>query len=892
MMHRSPPPVIAVIGLACRYPDATTPRQLWENILTRRRQFRRIPDCRLPLADYYDVDKKAPDKTYGRQAAVIDGFDFDWAGRRIPFSTFRTTDIVHWLALETSLAAVADAGYTRETIPGERTGVIIGNTLTGEQTRANTMRLRWPFVRHALHSAARAQGMDERKIQLLTRTLKARYTAVFPPVDEDTLAGGLSNTIAGRICNHFNLMGGGFTVDGACSSSLLAVAHAASRMVEQDLDLAIVGGVDVSLDPFELIGFAKTGALTDDDMTVYGRGGKGFIPGEGCGFMVLKPLAAARRDGNSVYAVIHGWGISSDGAGSSITAPSVSGQALALARAYLGAPHGIEDLDFIEGHGTGTTVGDRTELEAIAQVLGRAPVPRGQLRPCGITSLKSIVGHTKAASGIGGLIKAVMAVNRRVVPPTAACTDPHQAFDAAARRLYPVRLGRQESTDKQLTAGVSSMGFGGINCHITLVSGDEPDDRLKPALDEGALLVHAQESELLVMGAGSKAAMLEKIADLIETADGISIAELTDLSADMSRQVPPDAPIRAAIVAGHPEDLPARLAQLEEFLRGGEKAVGAGPAIALGPDVWLGMGSASPRIGFLFPGQGSQQLNMARMLVRRFPWARSLVQQADQITRELTGIPVSRLVFRDTDRAPGPEERDRWFAALSRTENAQPAICLASILWQEFFTRLGVRPEATGGHSLGELTACFAAGVFDAATLLEFSARRGQAMSGQTGAPGAMVGLRCDEATALALIPQAKGYLTVANLNSPLQTVLSGEPEAAEAVVRIAQENGINARMLPVSGAFHSRLCEDAARQVADMALLSKTMETAACRLFSSTDGAILESGQPLNEHFSRQIRSRVDFILMAKNMAECCDLMVELGARSRADRSYRRYSR
>jgi enediyne polyketide synthase len=878
MTHRSSPPAIAVIGLACRYPDAATPRQLWENILARRRQFRRIPDCRLPLADYYDADKKAPDKTYGRQAAVIDGFDFDWAERRIPFSTVCVTDIVHWLALETSLAAVADAGYTRETLPGKHTGVIIGNTLTGEQTRANTMRLRWPFVRRALQVAARAQGMNDRQIHRLSRTLKDRYTAVFPPMDEDTLAGGLSNTIAGRICNHLNLMGGGFTIDGACASSLLAVAHAASRMVDQDLDLAIVGGVDVSLDPFELIGFAKTGALTDGDMTVYDRGGKGFIPGEGCGFMVLKPLDAARRDGDRVYAVIHGWGISSDGGGSGITAPSVSGQALALERAYLHAPHGIEDLDFIEGHGTGTTVGDRTELEAIARVMGRTPVPRGQLRPCGITSLKSILGHTKAASGIGGLLKAVMAVNRRVVPPTAACTEPHQAFDTDARRLYPVRLGRQEPADRQLTAGVSSMGFGGINCHITLVSGGNPDDRLAPHMDEGVLLAHAQESELLVMGAGSKAAMLENMADLIKTADGISVAELADLAADLSRRLPPDAILRAAIVAGSPDDLTARLAQLETFLRRDETDDAAGSAVALGPDIWLGMGVDNPRIGFLFPGQGSQQLNMARMLVQRFSWARSLVERADQITLDLTGLPVSRLIFRDTDRAPGPEARDRWFSALSRTENAQPAICLASMLWLAFFTRLGIRPEAVGGHSLGELTACFAAGGFDVDTFLKFSARRGLAMSGQTGVPGAMVGLRCDESTALALIPQVNGYLTVASLNSPRQTVLSGGAEAAQAMVRIARENGISAHMLPVSGAFHSRLCADAARQVADMALLSKPMEAAACRIFSSIDGDIIEPGQPLNEHFSRQIQSRVDFIRMARNMAAGSDLIVELG--------------
>ncbi|MGA6925275.1 MAG: beta-ketoacyl synthase N-terminal-like domain-containing protein, partial [Desulfosarcina sp.] len=864
--------------MACQYPDARTPRQLWENILARRRQFRRIPECRLPLADYYDADKKTPDKTYGRQAAVIDGFDFDWAGRRIPFSTVRTTDIVHWLALETSLEAVADAGYDRKSLPGERTGVIIGNTLTGEQTRANTMRLRWPFVSRALQDVARAQGMDERQIQFLSRALKDRYTAVFPPVDEDTLAGGLSNTIAGRICNQLDLKGGGFTVDGACSSSLLAVAHASARMMDEDLDLAIVGGVDISLDPFELVGFAKTGALSDGDMTVYDRGGKGFIPGEGCGFMVLKPLAAARRDHNRVYAVIHGWGISSDGGGSGITAPSVSGQALALERAYVHAPHGIDRLDFIEGHGTGTTVGDRTELEAIAQVLGRKPVPRGGLRPCGITSLKSIIGHTKAASGIGGLIKAVMAVNRRVIPPTAACVEPHQAFDMAARRLYPVRLGRQEPVDKQLTAGVSSMGFGGINCHITLVSGDQPDDRLTPTLEEGALLVHAQESELLVMGSDSPAAMRETLSNLIQTADGISMAELADLAADLSRRTPSHATVRAAIVAGHPDDLIARLEQLKIALKRAEPDGHAGSVGAVGPDIWLGMGTSVPRVGFLFPGQGSQQLNMARMLVQRFSWARSMVQQADRITRETTGIAVGELMFRDADRAPDPEEKDRWVTVLSATENVQPAICLASMLWLEFFRRLGVAPEAVGGHSLGELTACYAAGVFDAATLLEFSSRRGQAMSAECMSSGAMVSLRCDETAALKLIPRVGGYLTVANLNSPYQTVLSGESTAVESMARIAQESGIGARMLPVSGAFHSRLCDEAARRVAGFACIPETLQGAACRIFSGVDGAALEPGLALGDHFSRQIRSGVDFMRMIGNMARHCDVMVELG--------------
>jgi len=878
MDHPASSAAIAVIGLACHYPDAATPGQFWENILARRRQFRKLPDCRLPLADYYDSDKKAPDKTYGRQAAVIDGFAFDWAERRIPLSTVQTTDIVHWLALETSLQAIADAGYTKDRLPGRRTGVIVGNTLTGEQTRANTMRLRWPFVRRALHAAAREQGLEDSLLDRLTRILKERYTSVFPPVDEDTLAGGLSNTIAGRICNHLDLMGGGFTIDGACSSSLLAAAHAASRLADGDLDLAIVGGVDISLDPFELIGFAKTGALTDDDMTVYDRGGKGFIPGEGCGFMVLKPLDAARRDRDRVYAVIHGWGISSDGGGSGITAPNAAGQALALKRAYRSAPHGIQDLDFIEGHGTGTTVGDRTELEAIAMAMGRQPVSRGQLRPCGITSLKSIIGHTKAASGIGGLIKAVMAVNRRVIPPTAACRNPHQAFDSAARKLYPVRLGLQESRDRKLTAGVSSMGFGGINCHITLVSGDAPDRRLEPALGEGTLMAHAQETELFVMGADNKTVLLETISEVMRIADGISMAELTDLSAELIRRVPADASLRAAIVAGHPDELLQRLNRLEASFQKADDSSSAESDRLDGSDIRLGMGSEALRIGFLFPGQGSQQFNMARNLVQRFSWARDLMDQADRTTRERTGIPVSRLIYRDTDRAPDPEERDRWFRALSRTENAQPAICLASLLWLEYLRRLGIRPQAVGGHSLGELSACFAGGLFDSTTLLEFAARRGQIMSISNSVPGAMVSLRCDEAAAREMMGKVDGYITVANLNSPRQTVLSGETAAIETMLEVARENGIDARMLTVASAFHSRLCEDAARQVGEMTLLDTARPEAASPIFSSVNGKILKSKGPLSDHFARQIRSRVNFMAMVRNMASRCDLMLEVG--------------
>ncbi len=355
---------IAVIGMACHFPGARDLKTFWENILTRKRQFRPFPNQRLPLSEYYNPDPDTPDKTYCSKAAFIDGFEFDWASHRIPKSSFQSSDIVHWLALDVALKALEDAEFTAKTVPNERTGVILGNTLTGEQSRAEGLRLRWPFVSRTMRAAAKAKGLPSQVVSELLKTMESYYKSVFSQITEDTLSGALSNTIAGRICNYLDFHGGGYTVDGACSSSLVAVATAAGSLVNGDLDLAFAGGVDISLDTFELIGFAKTAALTKSDMRVYDRRAGGFMPGEGCGFVVLKRLKDALADGDYIYSVVRGWGISSDGKGG-LTAPNARGQATALKRAYERAALHPGELDFIEGHGTGTVIGDRVELEGI-----------------------------------------------------------------------------------------------------------------------------------------------------------------------------------------------------------------------------------------------------------------------------------------------------------------------------------------------------------------------------------------------------------------------------------------------------------------------------------------------------------------------------------------------
>jgi acyl transferase domain-containing protein/NAD(P)-dependent dehydrogenase (short-subunit alcohol dehydrogenase family)/acyl-CoA thioesterase FadM len=866
--------------MACRYPGAANLLELWENILTRRQQFRDMPDVRLPAAEYYDAISGIPDKTYGRRAAVLDGFDFDPRAHKIPKSTFQNTDIVHWLALSTALQAFDHAGLHGDAIPRDRTGVILGNTLTGEETRANTLRLRWPFVRKVFRKAAQAHGLSAENVQAFESTMEQLYKSVFPEITEDSLAGGLANTIAGRICNYLDLHGGGYIVDGACSSSLLSIATAADYLQHNKLDLVVAGGVDVSLDTFELIGFAKSTALSKDEMRVYDKRGSGFIPGEGCGMVLLKRLEDARRDGDRVFAVLKGWGVSSDGRGG-ITTPSPQGQARALIRAYQSAGYTPDTLDFIEGHGTGTAVGDRVELEGIANAvdaLGKAAD-----HSIGVTSFKSIVGHTKAAAGIGGFIKTVIALNRRVLPPIAGCQIPHNSFIDKARALYPIMDGQIREPHEQMRAGVSAMGFGGINCHVTLESGDPPAAEFISSIPERSLLASQQNTEVFPFSADDLPALTRIIHCTIRNTKGISTSELIDLAAGCAKVIQ-NQPWRAAVIAGSVDELTAKLEELEirlqnESLQSGE--------IWRGEQIWFSYNADCAKVGFLFPGQGSQQVGMARALTRRFEWAQHFTGTADTevaAVREELGFngqtqALSDLFLTSLERDPGNIGGSARMTKLTLTENAQPAICTASWLWLERLKALGIKQEVVGGHSLGELTALAASGIYDPLSLVRFATLRGAAMSASADNNGSMAALSCDAKTAEALLEKLEtGYCVIANRNSPNQTVISGEAEAVEMVLKLAGLQDIQGTMLPVSNGFHSRLVADAADQIRHSERISPFAKPAKCKIFSGMGGREINSDFDLKNHLADQIVSPVDFTSLLESMSKHCDWMIEVG--------------
>jgi enediyne polyketide synthase len=822
--------------MACRYPDASSPRELWENALAGRRAFRRLPDVRMNLSDYWDADPAAPDRFYARNAAVIEGYEFDRIAYKVAGSTFRSTDLTHWLALDVAAQALADAGFPMaEGLPRERTGVVVGNTLTGEFSRANQLRLRWPFVRRMVVAALKEQDWDDEQLGAFLDRFEETFKSPFPPIDEDTLAGGLSNTIAGRICNHFDLKGGGYTVDGACSSSLLSVATACKALIDGEIDVAVAGGVDLSLDPFELIGFAKTAALATGEMRVYDRRSNGFWPGEGCGMVVLMREAEARPAGHRIYASIAGWGISSDGRGG-ITRPEVGGYRLALRRAYERAGFGIDTVALFEGHGTGTAVGDATELTALTEARAAAG-PAAP--PAAIGSIKAMIGHTKAAAGVAGLIKAAMAVHHQVLPPTVGCVEPHELLAGEPAVLRVLRKAEAWPAAAPVRAGVTAMGFGGINTHVVLEH-TGPRRRITFDMRTRALAASVQDAELLLVGAASADELRERIGQLIQFVPTLAYAQLADLAATLHRHLR-DHPYRAAVVVTGPEDAHQRLQNVRDALDAGEASL-----FAADGRVFLGHARGPGRIGLLFPGQGSGRGTTGGALRRRFADVEEIYLAA--------ALPTG--------------------GDLVATAIAQPRIAAGSLAGLRALSLLGLEATVAVGHSLGELAALHWAGAMDEATLLRLAGVRGRTMA-EHSASGTMASVAAPADTVTRLVSGLP--VVIAGYNGPQQTVIAGTVDAVEAACRLAADAGVPTDRLAVSHAFHSQLVAPAADAFAG-ALRDTGFDSLDRRVVSTVTGAALPAETDVVALLRRQITDPVLFGQALALAAKEVDLFVEVG--------------
>ena len=455
---------IAIIGIGIRLPGASSASQLWQRLAQGYSGIVEVPGNRWDPALYWDADHAAMDKTYSKIGGFITDFTFNPRRFRIPPSVVPLIDPVQQIALEAAADALDDAGYGAErAFDRERVAVILGQSMGGEITDKYAVRVFFPALRLALSNVPDFASLPSAQQASVLDAFEAAVKAKLPPVTEDSMPGELSNVTAGRITNALNLGGPNFTTDAACAGSMAAIQAAVKGLQDGDFDMALSGGADRSMAPPTYVKFSKIGALSADGSRPFDEGANGFVMGEGCGVVVLKRLSDAVRDGDRVYAVIRGFGASSDGKGKGVTAPNPEGQKRALRRAYENAGVSPGSVDLFECHGTSTHVGDKVEVEALADLLAGT-----RATPARIGSIKSNIGHLKAAAGSAATIKAALALYHKTLPPSINCKQPRTDIDFARGPLQVQTIAEPWESEGPRRAGVSAFGFGGTNFHMVL----------------------------------------------------------------------------------------------------------------------------------------------------------------------------------------------------------------------------------------------------------------------------------------------------------------------------------------------------------------------------------------------------------------------------------------
>ncbi len=737
---------IAIVGMACMFPQAPDLAAFWANVLAGADAVTEVPPQRWDTALYYDPDGQG-ERTPSRWGGFLPEIGFDPLKYGIPPSSLASIEPVQLLALEAAHRALADAGYADRAFDRTRTSVVFGAEAGSDLSNAMTLRSVLPSYVGELPAE-----LDER----------------LPRITEDSFPGVLANVIAGRIANRLDLGGANYTVDAACASSLTAVDVACKELTAGTSDLVLCGGADLHNGINDYLLFASAHALSPTGRSAtFDSAADGIALGEGVACIALKRLADAERDGDRVYAVIKGVGAASDGRALGLTAPRPEGQHTALTRAYRNAGVSPARVGLVEAHGTGTVVGDRTELGTLTKVFTEAGAAPGG---CTIGSVKSQIGHTKCAAGLAGLIKAALAVHTGVKPPTLHLSAPNPAWDAETSP-FVFRSAAQPWTapPAERLAGVSAFGFGGTNFHVVL--GAHDDVPPAQAADEwpAELFTFTTESaarELLAMA--SEAASPWRLRDLALAA----------------AQRAHGRPARLAVVASTVDDLTGLLRQA----LAGQDA----------PGVFRADDAAAGEVAVLFPGQGSQQPGMFAELFVTFPELQRYLR-LDPATAEVVFGPA---VFGETARRDAVER-------VTDTRVAQPALGMAGLAAFRLLTRAGVRPAMLGGHSYGELTALAAAGALTPEALLHASHARAGAIvdAVPAGDPGAMAAVSAGAAeTGKVLADAGLGAVVLANHNSPRQTVISGPTADVETAVGHLRAAGLGAKRIQVACAFHSSL--------------------------------------------------------------------------------------
>jgi acyl transferase domain-containing protein/NAD(P)H-dependent flavin oxidoreductase YrpB (nitropropane dioxygenase family)/NAD(P)-dependent dehydrogenase (short-subunit alcohol dehydrogenase family) len=738
---------IAVVGMACIFPGAKNIEEYWRNIILGKDSVTEVPDERWNKELYYNPESAAGDMSHSKWGGFIPKIDFDPLEFGIPPQSLAAIEPTQLLTLMVAKQAMENAGYQDGGFDQENVSVIIG--AEGGNDLANSYGFRCFYK----------QVFGE---------MPPEIDQALPKMTEDSFPGILANVISGRVANRLNLGGRNFTVDAACASSLAAVDLACQELFLGKSDMVLAGGADLHNGINDYLMFSSTHALSRKGRcATFDSEADGIALGEGIAMVVLKRHQDALRDGDRIYSVIKGVGGSSDGKSLGLTAPRKNGQVQALERAYDQAGITPSVVGLVEAHGTGTVVGDRTELSALTDKFIQAGAIAGQAH---LGSVKTQIGHTKCAAGLAGLIKASLSVYHGIKPPTIHLKNPNSYYNA---QTSPFAFHTEAGLwmENKRYAGVSAFGFGGTNFHA-VIENSNPVNTEVPTLK-------SWPSELFVFRGDTYEEAKSKLTAVKTLLDSNAQIDLKDIAYSLA--MADNKPVQLCIVADRAEDLNMKL---ELTLSGIESK-----------DTYATK-KRDGKVVFMFPGQGSQRINMARDLFVIFPVMRELLKDLPQYEKVL----FPNAVF---DAALLKEQKEN----IKDTRMAQPLLGIVNLAIANFLRTLGIVPDMVAGHSYGELPALCFAGAFAEDQLVNLSAARAKSIldAVEDGDTGAMVAVNAKQEELQKIIAGLTDIYTV-NYNSPLQCVLAGSTPAITHLIEVLKAAKISFRQLEVACAFHSPL--------------------------------------------------------------------------------------
>lgn len=792
---------IAIVGLSGLFPGAPDVATFWQNILGKKDFVTDPPPEAWPADRFYAPDSEENDRVYCKKGGFLGPLaTFDALQNGVMPNALDGGEPDQWLALRLARTALADAGYSGPVPERQRTAVIIGKGTYLNRGNMNVIQ----------HGRVIDQTLDIlRKLhpehsEAELAQIRAELKKELPPFNADVAPSLIPNIIAGRIANKLDLMGPTYTVDGACASSLIAVDIAVRDLLSGASDLALVGGAHVLTPVPVLMLFCQLSALSHQQkIRPFDKNADGTILGEGIGMVVLKRLADAQRDGNRIYALIRGVGIASDGHGLSVMAPRPEGEQLALRRAYEQA--GVEPgtVGLIEAHGTGTPLGDATELASLAAILGPR---RGKYPATAVGSVKSMIGHLMPAAGMAGLIKAALSLHHRILPPTLNVEEPAESLQQPDTPLYlnsEARPWIHSGQPAPRRAGVNAFGFGGINAHLVL------EEAPTPAATGGERL-RQRESELLLLAGQSQAELLAAVENLQALLHKQPETDLTDLAYSLSEAFPAqdESALRLAIVATSTDDLTVKLQRAAQRLA---KPNCRQIKDARGVYFFAEPLAAQGKLAFLFPGEGSQYSGMLADLCMHFPEVRTHFDEMDAVyATHPRGFVPSDFIFPQP--AFGQETDPAADGSLWGMENAVEAVLTANRAMTALLARLGIVPDVLVGHSTGEYSALIAAGMIDISgpeRLAAFCMGMNQIhhhSAAQDVQPAALIAVAAPSEQVEPVTAEFAGKLFVAMDNCPHQTVLACPADLLEAVSEALAQEQLLFETLPFDRPYHTPL--------------------------------------------------------------------------------------